>query len=53
MRRGDVGVHTDQPLVLVAFTGATGAQIVSLSNEIQESVKDQFGVWLEPEVNIL
>ena len=53
VRRGNVGVHGDQPLVLVAFEGATGAEVVTLSTQIQESVKERFGVWLEPEVNLL
>jgi len=50
---GHVGVHSEQPLVLVAFEGAKGTQVLELSKQIQSSVKEKFGVILEPEVNVL
>ena len=52
-RVGYVGVHSDQPLVLVAFEGAQGSEVLALSQQIQSSVKEKFGVLLDPEVNIL
>ena len=53
VRKGSVGVHCDQPLVLVAFEGATGKEVLHLSEEIQNSVREKFGIMLETEVNIL
>jgi len=53
VRKGNVGVHDTQPLVLVAFEGAKGSEILDLSMQIQRSVKEKFDILLEPEVNIL
>ncbi len=52
-REGDVGVHRDHALVLVNYGKATGAQLVHLSEKIQESVQSIFGILLQPEVRIV
>lgn len=52
-REGDVGVHQDHALVLVNHGHATGAELVDLSERIQRSVHDKFGVKLTPEVRII
>ncbi|PKP35462.1 MAG: UDP-N-acetylenolpyruvoylglucosamine reductase [Bacteroidetes bacterium HGW-Bacteroidetes-17] len=52
-RIGQVGVHDKQALVLVNHGGGNGSQILSLSNQIIESVIQKFEIQLEPEVNIL
>ncbi len=52
-REGSVGVHTRQALVLVNYGGATGEQIVELSQRIRSMVVERFGVEIESEVNII
>jgi UDP-N-acetylmuramate dehydrogenase len=52
-RRGDAGVHPNQPLVLVNYGDAAGQQILELANQIMESVWQKFNIRLETEVNII
>ncbi|MBK6938449.1 MAG: UDP-N-acetylmuramate dehydrogenase [Chitinophagaceae bacterium] len=51
-RKGDAGCHSQQSLVLVNFGNAEGNEIFSLSEEIIDSVRKKFGIFLEREVNI-
>ncbi|MGY6742458.1 MAG: UDP-N-acetylmuramate dehydrogenase [Cecembia sp.] len=50
---GNIGVHKNQPLVLVNYGGGDGSEIAALSRKIQESVKSKFGIELHPEVNFI
>ena len=52
-RYGDAGVHEKQALVLVNYGEATGAQIWELAITIQKKVNEEFGIYIEPEVNII
>lgn len=52
-RLGNAGVHTKQALVLVNCGGANGHEVIRLSEEIQKSVFDKFGVKIYPEVNFI
>lgn len=52
-RIGDVGVHAKQALVLVNYGKGSGEEIKSLSQQIQASVHEKFGIQLHPEVNFI
>ena len=52
-REGDVGVHQDHALVLVNHGSASGTELVTLSEKIQASVWQKFGIQLHPEVRIV
>ena len=52
-RIGDAGVHKNQALVLVNYGNATGEEILNLARKIQNEIQVQFGIELEPEVNII
>ncbi|MFA5850393.1 MAG: UDP-N-acetylmuramate dehydrogenase [Bacteroidales bacterium] len=51
-RYGSVGVHAIQPLVLLAYEGASGEELIKLSDMIRKTVFEKFGVEIEPEVNV-
>ncbi|MAO08322.1 MAG: UDP-N-acetylenolpyruvoylglucosamine reductase [Alteromonas sp.] len=52
-RYGDAGVHKNQALVLVNYGNATGEEIWELALTIQREVKKLFGIYIEPEVNVI
>lgn len=52
-RVGNVGMHKDQALVLVNYGGATGRELLQHAAEVQKSVKENFGIIMEAEVNVL
>ena len=52
-RMGRAGVHDKQALVLVNVGGATGEEVIRLSEAIQKSVFDKFGISISPEVNFI
>lgn len=50
---GRAGVHSKQALVLINCGGATGQEVIALSEEIQQSVFQKFGIRIFPEVNFI
>lgn len=50
---GNTGSHKSQALVLVNYGNATGPEIYRLALDIQQSVKEKFGILIEPEVNLV
>lgn len=53
VRFGDAGVHTKQALVLVNYNNATGKEIYKLALNIQQKVKETFGIELDIEVSVI
>ena len=52
-RENNVGCHEKQALVLVNYGDASGTEILTLAQNIQDSIKQKFGVDLEMEVNLI
>ena len=50
---GRAAVHDKQALVLVNLGGASGADVMALSDAVRHSVKETFGVEIYPEVNVV
>ena len=51
-RRGAIGVHDRQALVLVNHGGGVGKDLYALAREIQADVRERYGIELEMEVNV-
>ena len=52
-RKGAVGVHERQALVLVNHGGATGGEVIAFARTVQAKVREKFGIEIDTEVNIL
>lgn len=52
-REGDAGVAASHALVLVNHGGATGMQLLDLARRIASSVRERFGIAIEPEPRIV
>ncbi|MFC5569469.1 UDP-N-acetylmuramate dehydrogenase [Lysobacter yangpyeongensis] len=52
-RDGDAGVAASHALVLVNHGNATGAQLLALARRIAASVRERFGVAIEPEPRLI
>ena len=48
-----IGIHKDQPLVLVNYGGGDGKDIKLLSQKIQKDIQAKFDIMLQPEVNFI
>ncbi len=53
VKQGDAGSWSLQPLVLVNYGSATGADILHLARRIRDDVLQKFSIRLEPEVNLI
>lgn len=51
-RIGNIGTYPNQPLIIVNYGTSDGNDIIDFMHEVQKSVKDTFGIELEPEVRI-
>ncbi|MDB6062813.1 MAG: UDP-N-acetylenolpyruvoylglucosamine reductase [Verrucomicrobiaceae bacterium] len=51
-RRGHVGVHAEQALVLINYGGGDADELLELAQAIQADVQHRFGVTLELEPNV-
>ena len=52
-RIGNVGVHTEQALVLVNYGGATGSEVANLGRYVQHKIQQLFSITLDVEVTIV
>ncbi len=52
-RDGDAGVAEQHALVLVNHGHASGADLLDLARRIAASVRERFGIMLEPEARII
>ncbi|MFT3802992.1 MAG: UDP-N-acetylmuramate dehydrogenase [Burkholderiaceae bacterium] len=52
-REGDAGVHPQHALVLVNYGRARGDELLALARRIQDSVRQRFGVAIEPEPRVI
>lgn len=52
-RFGNYGVHEKQALVLVNYGNASGQDIYKLAQHIQKTIRNQFNIDLEIEVNVI
>lgn len=50
---GGAAVHTEQALVLVNKTNATGADVLALAKSVRHQVREKFGVEITPEVRFI
>ena len=50
---GNAGSFFKNPLVLVNHGGATGGEVIAFAHEVQERVREKFGIEIDTEVNIL
>jgi UDP-N-acetylmuramate dehydrogenase len=52
LRKGNVGTHENQALVIVNYGTATGNEIWNFAQDLVEKVFHKYGIRLEPEVNV-
>ena len=52
-RNKNVGVYKNQPLVIINLGEATGKEILDFSNEIKETINNNFNIQLKEEVLVI
>ena len=53
VKHGNTGTFENQPLVLVNHGNASGKEVINFAGEIVDAVKNEFGIELEMEVNVV
>jgi UDP-N-acetylmuramate dehydrogenase len=52
-RKGNVGISPKHTLIIINYGGATARDVVGFAGEVQQKVKDRFGVALSPELRFV
>ncbi|MDP3436808.1 MAG: UDP-N-acetylmuramate dehydrogenase [Bacteroidales bacterium] len=52
VRESNVGVHQNHALVLLAYEGATGRELLEFAQKIKRTVKARFSIDIDMEVNV-
>ena len=52
-RRGNVGISPKHSLIFINYGGATAWDVIGFAGEVQQKVKDDFGVSLKPELRLI
>lgn len=53
VRESNVGVHMNHALVLLAYDGATGEELLEFAQKIKRTVKARFSIDIDMEVNVI
>jgi UDP-N-acetylmuramate dehydrogenase len=52
-REGNVGISPRHTLAIVNYDGATAEKVIAFARQVQEKIKEQFGIVLVPEVQFI
>ncbi|MGO9014322.1 MAG: UDP-N-acetylmuramate dehydrogenase [Dissulfurispiraceae bacterium] len=52
-RRGNVGISPRHTLAIINYGNATAGEVIALARQVQERVREKFGVTLNPEVQCI
>jgi UDP-N-acetylmuramate dehydrogenase len=52
-RKDNVGISPKHTLIIINYGGATAWDVVGFAGEVQQKVKDEFGVTLRPEIRLV
>jgi UDP-N-acetylmuramate dehydrogenase len=52
-RRGNVGISPLHALALINYGNATACEVIAFARQVQEQVRDKFGITIKPEVQYI